>query len=179
VQSAQHNPPGRRTLTGWRLWLASAFLLWHCAAMVVAPAPGSYALSKIFPAFWPYLSALHLYNEWSFFAPHPDRGRMLLYTIETADGQSRTYPLTAALQRSDPAFSRYTTLYTEIARQDSPFYEAAADYLCRRHRDIAPVRLTFLVRHQLLLTPDDYKAGKRPLDDEFLEDERLEPVPCK
>jgi hypothetical protein len=166
-------------LTGWRFWLASAFLVWHCAAMVAAPMPGSYTLGKIFPAFWPYLSTLDLYNEWSFFAPRPDQGRMLLYTIEGSDGERRTYPLTAALKRSDPAFLRYTTLYTEIARKDSPYYEAAADYLCRRHRGMKPVRLTFLVRHQLLLTPDDYKAGKRPLDDAFLEDEKFDPVSCR
>ncbi len=177
MDSAPSATPSRQ-LRGWRLGLASAFLVWHVAALLAAPAPGSFALGTVFPAFWPYLSGLHLYNEWSFFAPHPDQGRMLVAEVEDASGGLHAFPLTAELERRDPAFFRLTTLFTEIASGTEPYPEAAAAFLCRRHADLAPIRVTFLVRSQLRFTPHDHASGASPLDDAFLEDERLPSLPC-
>jgi hypothetical protein len=165
-------------LGGAALVAASLFVLWHGLAMVVAAGPPSHAMANVYPIFRPYLRALQLDNQWGFFSPAPGNGRALRYTVEDAAGGSHQFRLTEELDRRHPLFFRYTTLYANI-EPDLPHYvTSAARHLCRRHADLTPVRVTFVVRHQLSISADSYAAGHRPLDEDYTRSESLEPVAC-
>ncbi len=162
------------------LWvLASLFVVWHSLVLIVTPAPSSY-LQKIFQDLsWPYVRFFQLESGWGFFAPEPVRGKQLRYVVLNARHQSQEYRLTESLQRSSPSYLRYTTLFGNIHPGRPALMKSAAQYLCRRHAGDSPRSITFIVRHQLLITPEEYETGKRSLTPEFIRIETLPPVPCQ
>lgn len=161
------------------LWvLASLFLVWHSLVLVVTPAPSSY-LQKIFQDLsWPYVRFFQLESGWGFFAPEPVRGKQLRYVVLDARNRRQEYRLTESLQRLSPSYLRYTTLYGNIHPGRPGLMKSAARYLCRRHAGDLPRSITFIVRHQLLITPEEYEAGKRSLTPEFIRTETLQPISC-
>jgi hypothetical protein len=86
---------------------ALAFLVWHGAAITLAPYPASVVRRRLRPLVEPYLRLAYLDHRWTFFAPHPDPGRWLGYEIVGEAGGARVHPLSAAVERRDPAFFRY------------------------------------------------------------------------
>lgn len=158
--------------------LASLFLVWHTLALVIGPAPGSDLMSRIYPVFVPYLDGFNLNNQWGFFAPDPHAGSLLRYGLETTGGERRALHLTEDLSRGDAGFLRYSSLYLTLARQREPFLQAASNYLCRRHEAEQPLAIQFFAGHQLRLGPEQYRAGARPLQDEYVSVEYFEPIAC-
>lgn len=158
--------------------LASLFLIWHTLALVIGPAPGSELMSKIYPAFVPYLNGFNLNNQWGFFAPDPHAGSLLRYGLETRDGERQVFHLTENLGREDADFLRYTSLYLTLIRQPQSYMKAAAKYLCRRHRALKPLAIQFFAGHQLRIGPEQFVAGSRPLQDDYMSVEYFEPIAC-
>jgi hypothetical protein len=157
---------------------ASFFLLWHSAATVLAPAPASYLKGLVYPLFEPYITLFHLDGQWAFFAPEPAAGQLVRYLLKDAAGRSREYRLTEDLRRAHPAFFRHTTLLSSITPDKPAFVASMAGFLCRRHADLKPHRLTFLLREQLRLSPESYLQGHRPLDEDYIRVRALPPVRC-
>ena len=158
--------------------IASLFIIWQSLAIIIGPSPGSYVMGKVYPIFKPYLVALHLNNEWGFFAPDPARGTLLRYVVTDPKNTQHVFKLTENLKRSDHGFLRYTSQYLTIGRNNQNFISSATQYLCRRHQSLKPVQLQFFMGHQQTISPDEYVAGHRPLDDDFISIEYLTPMTC-
>ncbi len=79
-------PSGRQRLVRWAI---SLWLVYHLAAIVIAPAsvsPASPLVQSVWLAFRPYLQLLYLNNGYHFFAPEPAESTLLAYTAKRADG---------------------------------------------------------------------------------------------
>lgn len=157
---------------------AALFLLWHSTAMVLTPAPASYLKGLAYPLFEPYVTLFHLDGQWAFFAPNPDAGRQIRYMLLDGAGTRQEFRLTEDLPRASPTFFRYTSLFSAITPDKPSFVASMAAFLCRRHADLKPKRLTFLLREQLRLSPESYLQGHRPLDEDYIRVRTLPPVNC-
>ncbi len=76
---------GRRLLR----WAVNAWLVFHLAAIAVAPAsvsPSSDLVGSAWELFEPYLDVLYLNHGYHFFAPEPAGSALLAFTAERADG---------------------------------------------------------------------------------------------
>ena len=148
--------------------LASVLLCWQALAILIAPSPGSYAMSKIYPLIKPYLVATHQNNEWSFFAPDPAKGTLLRYLLVDHTGQQHVFKLTENLQRSDSGFFRYASLYLSISRKNINVSDSAHRYLCIKHQEMRPSSIQFFMGHQLAISPKSFVAGHRPLGHQYM-----------
>lgn len=134
---------------------------------------------QIYPLFAPYIEFLHLDSGWAFFAPDPNTGRLVRYSVQSADGITHTHLLTEKLQRSDPAYLRLTTLSAAIKTDTPEVIQSVAQRLCRMHASEHPQSIRFTLVRQTRITPEEYEAGHRPLDADFLRLEDLPAVRCK
>lgn len=157
---------------------AIAFLVWHGAAIVVGPYPDSDVSEKLRPMFESYLRIGYLDHAWTFFGPQPDAGRLVRYELILSGGTVREYPLSEAVDRSSPNWFRWMRLFDRVATGGRELQNGAAEHLCRRHADLEPRALRFVVLHQLTLSPDLHRAGVRPVDPEALSRAPGDEVPC-
>ena len=159
--------------------IVSGFALWHVCALLLGPAPESRTQAAIYPLFRPYLRLLHLDAGWGFFAPDPHPGVLMSYVLEDADGNEHEIDFTRSLNRSATAFQRYTMLQDYLWIDAQPYATHAARFLCRRHAELAPMRIAFRFRRVQTPTPEAWRDGHRPLDPDFLVVEDHDPVPCE
>lgn len=145
--------------------LGSLAVAWIAASMLVAAAPGSATMAKIYPFFRPFLDTFDLRHDWGFFAPDPGTGHVVRYEVRGADDATHAFALTEELHRFDPAYFRLTTLYTKASTQDSDYAAGAVRFLCRRHADLDPVEVRLVVAHQRAVTPDAFLDGVDPMAD--------------
>jgi hypothetical protein len=149
--------------------IASLFILWHVTAIVfVGPWPfENRAKNFLAPIFSTYIDTLRLGGKWRFYAPNVGLGSMLRYNVIMENGSRQKMRLTEALDRSDPAYYRYTTTYVYV-----PDYPAFRDdflqYLCNEHADLSPVVIDLDQIQQRRLGHEDYLKGDRPLDTKYL-----------
>lgn len=155
---------------------ASLFILWHVAAMVIGPGPGSYVMGKVYPLWRPYLRFLHLENYWAFFAPEPSAGKWVRYVIEDDQGQLHFFKLAEELDPKDPLFFRHSSLITDISDPPSPGTLGLADYLGEQHKKLSPSRIQFVVGWQQRLSREQFMKGQRPFDPDFIEFEYFTPL---
>jgi hypothetical protein len=69
--------------------LVSLWLIYHFAAVVVAPAsvsPSSNLIQSSWEWFRPYLQVLYLNHGYHYFAPEPGQSTLLAYQVERQDG---------------------------------------------------------------------------------------------
>ena len=82
--------------TGWRTWtkaILSVALVYHIAAIVIAPAsipPSSELIRGSWRYVGPYLQFLYLNHGFHFFAPDPGAATIVRYVAELPDGTERT-----------------------------------------------------------------------------------------
>jgi Fe-S-cluster formation regulator IscX/YfhJ len=127
--------------------------------MLVAAAPGSATMAEVYPLFRPFLRAFDLEHDWGFFAPDPGTGHVVRYEVRDAAGDMHAFALTEELDRWDPAYFRRTTLYTKISSSDSDYAAGAVRWLCRRHADLDPRSIRFVVAHQQPVAPEEFLDG--------------------
>lgn len=155
----------------------SLFLLWHSLALVVGPAPGSYSMGKIYPAFKPYLEFLQMDNSWGFFSPEPGPGIVLRYDIEDTSGREYHFKPFEGTDRTGSIGLRRSALGYRLSLDDS-FKESFARLLCRKHANLASVKVRLILIRQKLLSPEAYASGHRPLDEDFIRADPSEPYAC-
>lgn len=146
--------------------------------MVIGCAPPSYSVAQVYPLFAPYIEFLHLDGRWSFFAPDPNTGKLMRYSVQSADGVTHNYRFTEDLRRSDPVYLRLTTLSAAIKADYPEVIHSVAQRLCRQHASNHPQSIRFTLVRQTRITPEEFEAGLRPLDAEFLRLEELPAVNC-
>jgi hypothetical protein len=166
---------------GWgtfRYLVATVIVLWQCMAILIGPAPASYSKDKIDQIFSGYLDLFHLNNHWAFFASDPARGTVVRYRIKDGQGRLSQFPLTESLRRTDPTYSRYTSLLDYISDNESIYINSYAQYLCKQHRELEPQWLIFVLREQRRFHASDYRKGLRPLDKKFIRERQLPRIRC-
>lgn len=157
---------------------AVVFGLWHAAAVAIAPYPDSEIRRVLYPLFEPYLRLGYLDHRWTFFGPRPDAGRLVRYEVLLDDGVVRELTLSEAVEWGTPGWFRWLRLFDRVSAGDLALQRSGAAYLCRRHADLQPRAIRFVVVHQLTPTPELYLAGVRPTDPEALDRQPGEPIPC-
>jgi len=153
-----------------------ALAAWQAGAILLGPAPGSYLKSQIDSWTLPYRQFLNLDNRWAFFAPDPAAGRIVSVRYRWRDGSERSAELTRALHWPHPAYLRYSSLLTEVARPRSRAARSTAQHLCRLYPDAMELR--FVVERQIAPGADDVAAGASPLDERYLQVSESEPWAC-
>ena len=89
---ANTSPPRAVSRSRGRLWLklvASAWIVYHLAGLVIAPAsvrPSSDLARSSWLVVGPYLQFLYLNHGFHFFAPDPGPATILRYVVERPDG---------------------------------------------------------------------------------------------
>jgi hypothetical protein len=134
------------------------------AVMLVGAGPGSDTMGKIYPVVEPLLDLFGVDNEWGFFAPNPDVGTVVRYRVVDGRGREHEHALHEDLDRSDPMFLRYTTLFMAIADNPETYEPGAVRYLCRRHADLDPRSIAIVVAEQAVVTPEEFLEGTGILD---------------
>lgn len=157
-------PPRRR----WLRRLVSLVILYHVAAIIVAPsavAPSSEIVQVAWRAFRPYLQFLYLNHGYHFFAPEPSSSTLVGYTLEFEDGKTETgrFPHRGIAPRL--LYHRHFMLSEFLGFVDDeveqPWHRSYARHLCRTYgaRKVSLSRIT-----HLLPTPQAVRDG-RTLDD--------------
>jgi len=167
----------------WRRRLSyaamSAFLAWHTAAMVIAPAPAaSNAVQAARVPFQPYLGLFRLDNMWGFFAPYIGLESALRYVIEDNAGNEHLFKPTEGLNWFQPSFIWSWSLSEAVVWYPETYADSAAAYLCRKHAALQPVAVVLLEAQASDFTPEDQLAGKRPTDPEFVTVKHVKRIKC-
>ena len=84
-------------------WAVSLWLVFHLAAIIIAPAsvsPSSELVRSAWNVFRPYLQFLYLNHGYHFFAPEPSESTLLAFVAERDDG---TVVRGRIPNRNDPA----------------------------------------------------------------------------
>ena len=165
-------------------FILSIFIVWHAVGVaIVGPFDKSYMRDGLMKVYQPYLATFHLNQSWPFYAPNPFLGSLLNYQTVSSSGETKTYPLTQARAKFDHAYFRYTNFYAYLFSdpnysRNQGYDKSVAHYLCRQHQNEDVVSINFILLNQQKFTHEDYKAGKRPLDKEFLHETIFGPYQC-
>lgn len=165
-------------LHGVRYLLASLFVAWHVLATVEAPAPESHLAYRVYPAFLPYLKLFHLNHGWGFYSGGLWGTLRVRYRVNTAPGEHRDFPLSENASSYGVAALRYRTLFNNVGTAGVAFTSSAAKHLCRRHSDLKPTSIEFLVARQWQIPVSLFLEGKRPLAEEYFFASEVRPIPC-
>jgi len=158
--------------------IQSLFLAWHTLAILASAAPASHLMGKVYPLFKPYVNFFRIQNYWGFFSSITQPGAILRYTVENASGRKHEFRLTEDLKRSDPNFFGYHALHYSIQSKEGDYLNGAVRYLYGKHSALAPERIRFTRVNQLLISPQEYVEGHRPMDEGWIETEPLDWVSC-
>jgi Fe-S-cluster formation regulator IscX/YfhJ len=162
----------------WAAVAALAFVLWHGAALVVAPYPDSELSFALRPLLDSYVRIGYPDHQWTFSGPRPDAGRLVRYQLVSAEGQVEERELSEAVSRGSAGYFRWLRLYDRVATSWPELRESTAAYLCRRHEDARPRGIRFVVLHQLTISHEQYLHGVRATDPEALRRETHSEIPC-
>jgi len=167
----------------WRARLTyaamSAFLAWHTATIVIAPAPDVSAFVQALRVpLHPYLVFFRLDNPWDFFAPNVGRRPQFRYIIEDVRGNHHPFMPTKDLNWFHPSFFWSYSWYDAVIDEPETYADAAAAFLCRKHASLHPVSIILLQAEGGDFTPEDQLAGKNPMDPEFVTVTTVKRVAC-
>jgi hypothetical protein len=157
----------------------SLFVTWHTLAIVVAPAPDSYASRSIRILLQPYLTLLRLDSHWSFFAPDVGEGSRFRYIIEDKDGQRHTFNPAERLSWFHPNYFWTREWYYSIMDDPDLYADDAAERLCKNHAALQPVAITFLELQEERFTREDLLSGKHRDDPKFFTVRTIKRVRCR
>jgi hypothetical protein len=158
--------------------LMSIVVAWHATAMLIAPAPKTYATEAARIVFGPYLQLLGLDNPWDFYAPAVGYGRVFRYVIEDKDGKEHTYTPINEVNWLLTSYWWSTAWYEAIWRAPQALGGPFVEMVCQKHKLLHPVSVRLIGIQQKDFTPNDYLNGHRPLDDDFFAENDLGAAQC-
>ncbi len=153
------------------LAILSIFILWHVVAIsIVGPFGNSYLRQNLMRVYQDYLAIFHLNRAWAFYSPNPFTGSMLSYQTTAISGELQTYPLSRARGKFAHAYFRYTNFYAYLLgdptySQQRGYDKSVANFLCRQHQADLIKEIHFVLLSQGMVSHEDYRQGKRPLDE--------------
>jgi hypothetical protein len=155
----------------------SAWLVFHLAAIVIAPAatdPASELAHEVCRFFEPYLGLLYLDHGYHFFAPEPAESTLLAYAAEREDGSIVRGRIPDRATWPRLLYHRYFMLTEHMS--DAPedverlWHESYADHILREH---GARRVTLIQQTHNLPTMERVRNGGRLGDLESYEDREL------
>jgi hypothetical protein len=175
---------GVMILQHWRTRAAyaamSAFLAWHTAATLIAPAPAvSEGVQALRVAFQPYLSLFQLDNTWDFFAPDVGTGSVLRYIVVDSRGRHHVFTPIQDLNRFHPSSYWFRFSHNAVIRSPETYGDSAGAVLCKQHASLQPVSVILVQVEEGDFSPEDHLAGKHPMDPEFVTLSTLKRVECR
>lgn len=169
-----------KTLRARAIYAAmSAFVAWHGLATVTAPVPEATGLQPLRDLLRPYLRFFALDNSWDFFAPNVGRGYQFRYVVETADGTGHTFVPIKDVSSFSPRFWWIRQWQDVIVDDPDLNADRAVALLCRKHAALHPTAITLVKLEQKDFSPQDWLAGKRPFDPDFLAPQMITRVECQ
>jgi hypothetical protein len=156
----------------------SLLLVWHTLAMLVTAAPESVMTRAARPFFAPYLALFDLEVHWDFFAPEVGGTYQFRYIVEDAAGQQHLFIPSDKLTRLSPSWIWLMDRYRDVIESVETFGEDTVAELCREHAALHPVAISLLAVDGKEFGPADRRAGKSPLDPEFVTVETLKTIRC-
>lgn len=136
LETPTRGPAHRRLL----IYLVNAWLVFHLAAIFIAPASVSPS-SGLAQAAWrvarPYLQLLYLNHGYHYFAPEPAESTLLSYTVEFADGSTLVGQIPNRQIRPRLLYHRHFML-TEFLNFPPPdeqkvWHRSYARHLCQKY----------------------------------------------
>ena len=165
-------------------FLLSVFIIWHAIGIaMLGPFGKSYLRDGLMNIYQNYLTVFHLDRSWPFYAPNPFLGSILSYETLSTSGETKSYPLTQSREKFDHSYFRYTNFYAYLFghveySKYRGYDKSVARYLCSQHKGSDITSINFILLNQMTFTYEDYRNGKRPLDEEFLEKTIFGPYSC-
>jgi hypothetical protein len=159
----------------WVRRLVSLWLVFHVAAIIIAPAavqPASELTREVCRLFLPYLGALYLDHGYHFFAPEPAESTLLAYSAEREDGTIVRGRIPDRRNRPRLLYHRYFMLTEHM--NDAPeeverlWHESYAEQIAR---ETGARRVALIQQTHKLSTVERVRGGGR-LDDSECYDER-------
>jgi hypothetical protein len=185
----QTETPTARRSTRWKVlrWAVNCWLVFHVAAIIIAPAsvaPTSELILSAWTVFQPYLDLAYLNHGYHFFAPEPSESTLVSFEAERADGTvARGYMPT---RKTQPRllYHRHFMLTEHLADtlRDAPediqeaWLDSYAEHLCRKYR---AVRVTLTGHVHSLPSREDVQNSMKLTDPATYESETLKVFECK
>jgi hypothetical protein len=175
-------PCFRRSGGRWLRRAVSLWLVFHLAAITVAPAavgPSSDLIRSAWRVFRPYLEALYLDHGYHFFAPEPVESTLLAFAATRADGTVVRGRIPDRATRPRLLYHRYFMLTEHMS--DAPeglrslWHESYAHHLGRKY---GATEVTLIQQTHNLPTMERIRGGGRLTDPESYEDQPLGTFPC-
>jgi hypothetical protein len=145
---------------------------------VVTAAPDSTITRTARTLFSPYLALFNLEVHWDFFAPAVGTTFQFRYVVEDAAGRQHLFTPSDKLSRFSPSWIWLMDRYRDVMQSVDTFGEYTVAELCREHAALHPVAVTLLAVDGKEFGPADRRAGKNPLDPEFVTVETLKTIRC-
>lgn len=123
----------------------SIFVIYHIAAVVVMPNPGSLLGRKVARYFTDYTNTLGINTTWQFFSPGPAPVFYLEYELETAGenvGESLQLPPKRRASYYDELYNRtlYAMRFFVLAPMDT-FERFFVPWLCKKHLEAEAITI--------------------------------------
>lgn len=133
------------------------FLVYHLAAVVLLPNPGSILARAFAPILNPYAATLAINSPWRFFAPNPGRHRYIEVELTKPDGDTETF-FWPPRERDDILTENYNRRTNHSIMTTSTverLHKYFAPWICRRFPDAE----SFSMRPVVIDIPSIEKAG--------------------
>ncbi|MFO0892598.1 MAG: hypothetical protein U0790_26080 [Isosphaeraceae bacterium] len=164
-------------------WAVSAWLAFHLAAIIIAPAavgPSSELVHSAWDLFQPYIQILYLNHGYHFFAPEPQESTLVAYEAERPDGTVVRGRLPDRATTPRLLYHRYFMLTEHM--NDAPEELAGLwhrSYAEQIGRETGASEVRLIKQTHLLSSMERIREGGRLDDPESFEDEPLGDFPCE
>jgi hypothetical protein len=163
-------------------WAVNFWLVYHLAAIIVAPAsvsPSSDLIRSAWSLFQPYLELLYLNHGYHFFAPEPGESTLISFAAERPDGtvvRGRIPNFQIAprlLYHRHFMLTEHTRDAPEELKQE--WLGSYAEHVCRKY---GATRVTLTGQIHILPTMEMVRNGVRLDDPSSYQDEALGVFQC-
>ncbi len=185
----QIETPTARQGTRWKVlrWAVNCWLVFHLAAIIIAPAsvaPTSELILSAWNVFQPYLDLVYLNHGYHFFAPEPSESFLVSFEAERADGTVSSGFMPTRKTQPRLLYHRHFMLTEHLADtlRDAPeeiqqaWLDSYAEHLCRKNQ---AVRVTLTGHRHGLPSREDVQNGMKLNDPESYVSETLKVLECK
>jgi hypothetical protein len=180
---AAHRGTGMKVLR----WAVNCWLVFHLAAIVIAPAsvaPSSELIQSAWRVFRPYLDFMFLNHGYHFFAPEPGESTLVSFEAERADGTVITGDMPSRKTIPRLLYHRHFMLTEHLADtlRDSPepiqqeWLDSYAEHLCRKYE---AARVTLTGHAHQLPSREDVRNGMLLTDPANYRHATLKVFECK
>ncbi len=168
-------------------WAVNCWLVFHLAAIIIAPAsvaPSSELIQSVWRIFQPYLDLMFLNHGYHFFAPEPSESTLVSFKAERTDGTVVTGFIPSRKTQPRLLYHRHFMLTEHLADtlREAPedlqqvWLDSYAEHLCRKY---TAARVELIGHVHGLPSREDVRSGIKLNDPASYESESLKVFECK